>query len=212
MIKIDYIDSIKTYIDEYDKTDHQIWNKTEGKIVEVRNTIRKHYLKEQSYCCAYCKIEKKETHGLTWDIEHILPKSLFPEYLFEPENLAIACKECNNPKDATNVLTNQSKKPIKYPSRSNDYSIVHPHFDKHHEHFEIIVIGKKRIYRILNEHKASQTYIACNLSRFDYKFAEWECFDSAIANEFSAFLDKCPPDANPAEIKRMLGHMKFVNK
>ena len=60
MKKIIFTDSIKTYINGYDKVDYKIWNKTEGKIIEVRNEIRKHYLGEQAYCCAYCKIEKKE--------------------------------------------------------------------------------------------------------------------------------------------------------
>jgi hypothetical protein len=62
---------------------------------------------------------------------------------------------------------------------------------------------------MLNGKKAAQTYIICELFRFDYKFAEWEDFNSAIVAEVSNFLDKCPPTATPKEIKGMLGHLDF---
>lgn len=212
MKKVEYTGTVKDFVDGYDKKDHSIWNNTSGQVVDVRSVIRQHYLKEQAYCCAYCRIEKKESHGMTWDVEHILPKAIFPEYLFEPENLAVACKECNTPKDDVNILANKSKVPEKFPVRSKDYIIVHPHFDVYDHHFEIIEVQGKRIYRLRNGHKAKQTYIICNLSRFDYKFAEWDSFDSAMVERISGFLDSCPQDATPSEIKRMLGHLVFTKK
>lgn len=39
--------------------------------------------------CNYCE------HGETYDIEHIFPKSLFPERAFQWENYLYACKACN---------------------------------------------------------------------------------------------------------------------
>lgn len=212
MIKVAYSGKIKSFVDGYDKIDYSIWNSTTGEIVNVRKHIREHYLMEQEYRCAYCRMEKKESHGMTWDIEHILPKSAFPEFLFEPENLAIACKECNTPKDKTDVLSASGQSPTKFPNNGDAYAIVHPHFDTYSDHFEIVLIGRRRSYRMLNGNKAKFTYIACNLSRFDYQYGEWDCFDSEIVSEFSAFLDRCPKDATPQEIKRMLGHIRFVEK
>lgn len=210
MKKFIYTDSIKSFVDRYDKANHHIWNSTTGEIVEVRSAIRSHYLHEQGYRCAYCQIEKKETHGLTWDIEHVLAKAVYPQYLFESENLAVACKECNIPKDDSNVLVKNLRIGAAFPCESKDYCIVHPHFDNYYDHFEVTIVRNKRIYRMLNGEKALNTYIACNLSRFDYKFAEWDCFESALVEEFSEFLDNCPKDATPAEIKRMLGHFNFT--
>lgn len=210
MIKVEYTRAIKDYITEYDGISHEIWNAKVGPIVAVRKFIREHYLGQQRYRCAYCKIEKKESNGMTWDVEHILPKSLYPEYLFHPENLAVACKECNVPKDNHDILL--GAKPVSFPRGIGRYSIVHPHFDNYDDHIEISVVGGKRIYRILNDKKGKQTYIICNLSRFDHQYAEWECFDDAIVGEFSDFLDRCPPEATPNQIKQMLGHLRFVEK
>jgi hypothetical protein len=210
MIKVNYEGAIKDFVDAYDKVDHNLWNGTAGPILAVRKYIRDHYLIQQGYRCAYCKIEKKEEHGYTWDIEHILAKSIYPEFLFHPENLAIACKECNNPKDDHDILV--GVRSVSYPRGVGRYKIIHPHFDVYEDHIEIAVVDGRRIYRVLNNGKGKATYTLCNLSRFDYKYAGWDSFDSAMVAEFSRFLDNCPADANPAEIKRMLGHLSFVER
>jgi len=212
MKKVEYVGLNKELVDSYDKTNHKIWNSTEGQIVEVRKFVRDHYLQEQGYRCAYCRIEKKEGHGMSWDVEHVLSKSLFPLFLFEPLNLVVACKECNTAKDDTNVLVKPKQRLTAYPSDKDSYTIVHPHLDTYSDHFEIIVVGKRRSYRMLNKHKARTTYLVCNLSRFDYQYAEWDDFDAEIVSQFSDFLDHCPKDATPDEVKRMLGHLRFVQK
>ena len=74
---------------------------------------------------------------------------------------------------------------------------------------EVAILEGKRIYFPLNQDKGKYTFISCDLFRFSYKFAEWESFDKAAILSFSEFLDNCPTDATPDEIKRMLGHIKF---
>ncbi|HWD33427.1 MAG TPA: HNH endonuclease [Pseudomonas sp.] len=210
MLKVTYTGNIKEFVDAYDKVDHEIWNNTAGLMLAIRKHIRDHYLLQQGYRCAYCKIEKKEANGLTWDVEHILPKSKYPQYLFHPENLAIACKECNIPKDDHDILVGQ--KSASYPRGIGRYKIIHPHFDNYDEHLEIAVVDGRRIYRVLNDGKGMATYALCNLARFDHKYAGWSSFDEAIVAEVSRFLDNCPPDSTPAEIQRMLGHLRFVER
>ena len=46
--------------------------------------------------CAYC--ESKVTHVHPGDIEHILPKSKFPELVVHWSNLTLVCNECNRRK------------------------------------------------------------------------------------------------------------------
>lgn len=212
MRKVEYIDDVKKYVDGYDFKNHSIWNENSDDIIRTRKCIRDHYLLEQNFCCAYCRIQKKEKHGMTWDVEHILPKSKYPEFLFEPLNLVVACKECNSSKDDYDIL--QKKLPNRkiYPIDSENFSIIHPHYDKYSKHIEIVAIEGKRRYRVLDKTKGRNTYIACNFFRFDYEYGEWESFDDAIISEFSSFLDNCPSDATPVEVKRQLGHLQFVLK
>ena len=48
--------------------------------------------------CAYC--ESKITHVYYGDVEHILPKAVVPERMFDYDNLTIACAVCNGSKGA----------------------------------------------------------------------------------------------------------------
>lgn len=199
-------------MDSYDGKDYKIWESKDPAMQETKKLIKDHYIKEQMYTCAYCRQEKKEDHGLTWDVEHILPASLYPQFLFEPENLAIACKECNIPKDKTNILKGALAKSGKYPKKNTRFTIIHPHFDDYSDHLEISIISKKRIYRLINTEsdKGKNTYIACNLFRFDCKYGEWPSFDEGIVNHFTEILERCHPDTSIEELIKWLPTLSKV--
>ncbi|MGQ7871564.1 HNH endonuclease [Bacillus sp. 1A] len=58
--------------------------------------IKDALLTETNSKCAYC--ESKITHIDYGDIEHIVPKSIFPEKTFLWDNLTIGCAKCNQSK------------------------------------------------------------------------------------------------------------------
>ncbi|MOA26398.1 hypothetical protein D3C78_1471900 [compost metagenome] len=155
-------------------------------------------------------MEKKENHGLTWDVEHIIPKATHPQFLYEPENLAMACKECNSAKLNKEVLSAPRLRLKKYPSNSGDYKIVHPHYDTYSEHFEIIVIEGRITHRPKNNHKAKETFLLCDLIRFSYAFGEWEDFNYAIVSKFSRFVESCPKDATKEQIAAFMRTLTFT--
>lgn len=197
------------YISSYNGIDHEIWNHTKGKIVALRHSIRTHYLNQQSFMCAYCRMEKKERHGLTWDVEHIISKSTHPRYLFEPENLALACKECNISKLDKGVLTKNLTKKAAYPRVPDAFTIIHPHYDTYSDHMEIAVLAKKVFHRPKNKDKGRETFIICDLVRFSYEFAEWKDFNYAIVKEVSDYIKRCPIDATKDEIERFMSTLNF---
>ncbi len=59
---------------------------------DIKNTLKKECFNK----CIYC--ESKINHDQFGDIEHILPKSRFPELTFDWENLGFVCIKCNNAK------------------------------------------------------------------------------------------------------------------
>lgn len=198
------------YVNRYDGVSHAEWNQTEGPIVELRKIIRGHYLVEQRYRCAYCRMEKKENHGLTWDVEHIIPKAVYPRFLYEPLNLAMVCKECNIAKLDKNVLCRGLSRNAPLPVNPEAYTIVHPHHDQYSEHFEIIVVSGRITHRPKNNHKAKETFIMCDLVRFSYAFGEWDDFNYAIVRTFSEFVEACPPSATPEQIAAFMGTLRFT--
>lgn len=198
------------YISTYNGLNHKIWNETTGPIVSLRASVRKHYLEQQGYKCAYCRMLKRENHGLSWDVEHIVPKSEHPRFLFEPENLALACKECNLSKLDQKVLARALRKNAPYPRDKESYTIIHPHYDKYEDHMEIAGFGGKVIYMPKNQNKGKETFIMCNLVRFSYDYGEWKDFSYVITKEVSDFVSRCPADATPKEISRFLSTLNFA--
>lgn len=58
--------------------------------------LKAHLVQEAHGKCIYC--ESKITHVYFGDIEHIRPKSKFPNERLNLENLSLACARCNNAK------------------------------------------------------------------------------------------------------------------
>lgn len=139
---------------------------SDPKFADVRNEIKEHYKSVQNYTCPYCQQRINIAHNMVWDIEHVIPRKLKPGFMFEPQNLCIACKDCNGPKSDENVLVNKGRKT--FPKKPGDYRIVHPHFHNYKEHIEILVDGL--VYRALSD-QGKFTIVACDLLRF-YKFTQ----------------------------------------
>jgi uncharacterized protein (TIGR02646 family) len=77
--------------------------------------------------CAYC--ESKITHVYPGDIEHIIPKSIYPRLTFTWSNLTFGCFWCNNKKrhflDKENMLLNPYKDRINEHLRAFGPLIFH---------------------------------------------------------------------------------------
>lgn len=150
-------------------------NEDDPLLIVVKREIKRHYLKAQSYTCAYCRQKIVVEHNGAWDTVHIAPKDIYPGFMFVPENLCLSCKDCNGAKSNKHVLVNKSRRT--FPNKSKDYTICHPHFDVYSEH--IRVIGEAVLY--LPRTKKGQTLIEmCGLLRFVYGFADYEVVDLNI--------------------------------
>lgn len=112
--------------------------------------------KQENKCC-YCRTELGFDIKAV-DIEHVIPKSQYPQFTFYTKNLALSCPGCNTSKGKKNVLG----KPIKrYPRSGNNLIIIHPHFD---DYFSNIAIHDGAIYEGLND-KGCETIKQCKIYR-----------------------------------------------
>lgn len=132
------------------------WEKSTLK--DFKGRVRQHYRDQQNDRCAYCRMDISSATG-SFHIEHIIPKSLHPEWMYNPKNLCVACSNCNSAKYNDNVLS--SDKYTNLPSHSSDYLIVHPHLDNYFEHIQIV---DGLLYKGLTK-KGKFTIKTCNLTR-----------------------------------------------
>lgn len=140
-----------------DKEDHNCWS--DDALIDIRKSVKQHYIREQEYRCCYCQQKDYSEHGRDWDAEHVIARSLEPKFMFTPENLAVSCVECDQRKSATEVRVRNFRK---FPQKSSHYKIVHPHFDDWSEHLEI---EGGETYVALTE-KGKFTIYHCDLFRF----------------------------------------------
>ncbi|EPL4906457.1 HNH endonuclease [Klebsiella pneumoniae] len=163
---IKFSDASLSFISKYDGVSHKIWNEDDKRILKIRKEIREHYIPQQKYLCAYCRQDLLTTDGNVWTVEHILSKSKHPKFLFEPLNLVLVCRDCNRKKSAKEDLINIALSPCdEYPKNSEDFNIVHPHFDQYSLYIEIILRGGRYIYNPLHP-KGRKTIDVCDLTRY----------------------------------------------
>lgn len=159
----------------------------------VRSRIKQYYLEEQDFRCCYCRKQILVQHGRAWDIEHVIPRSLGAAFLFEPENLAVSCIDCNIAKRDTAVFSRPRQR---FPREGDAYIIVHPHFDEWDEHFLFAGV----VYAPLTA-KGAETIKVCKLYRF-YKLQGQNalCIDDRryVALAEGALFAKTAREAEPS--------------
>ncbi|MEZ8409563.1 HNH endonuclease [Vibrio splendidus] len=142
--------------------------KGDAELTRLKKHIKDFYILSQDYTCVYCRQKMVVEHNAVWDTEHIVPKSTHPQFLFKPENLCVACKDCNGKKSNKNVLVNNKKQSFSIDMQ--DYLIVHPHFDNYDEHIRLV---SESLMFIPRTDKGLYTIETCGLLRFIYKFSNY---------------------------------------
>ena len=69
------------------------WDINNSKVRRFKSALKKSLVVTQGNRCVYC--ERLLTMNCP-EIEHIALKAVFPEWQFEPSNLAYACHWCNS--------------------------------------------------------------------------------------------------------------------
>jgi uncharacterized protein (TIGR02646 family) len=121
--------------------------------------VKDYYRAEQGRRCCYCSFELRDDHS-TYDAEHVLDKSTHPQFMFELNNLAAACRPCNRAKNAKSAINDGVAVDV-VPVRQDDYKIVHPHLDEwtHHLQFDEI----NRIRPVAGSLKGRNTIEMCKI-------------------------------------------------
>lgn len=162
MHEVNYIGEDLKLVEDFNKSANK---KTEDwsdeKYSNLRKKIKDHYLKEQDYTCFFCRQRIKVKHNRAWDTEHIIARSLYPKFTFEPKNLCVICIDCNIEKSDDPVLRRNNI--VKLPKKSGSYKLIHPHFDDYDDHIQVLVVGE------LYKHKSPKgkfTFRLYGLDRF----------------------------------------------
>jgi hypothetical protein len=162
----------------------------------LKAKIKPHLLSRTSRCCCYCRLSMHQWHGLTIDIEHVLPKAdgKYPQLMFEPKNLSVACKRCNMgiKRDDTSFYIGSASEAEDF--KSSHYTFVHPNLDAIDDHlsFHSQQHNNKLMvkYQVVNDSsKGKKAY-----EYFKLKDLEVNSFDGAQGLHDVELTDAVPPE------------------
>ena len=159
---------------------HTAWDRN-PRLKTLKSKIKNFGKVKTGNQCCYCMSNIYGEFPMVLDIEHILPKSVFPKYMFTGKNLAISCKRCNMEikKADVSFLAFPLVATHRRVFRSRYYSFIHPNLDTYesHLHRNVVQSGRKVMvsYKIVNgSAKGAYTY-----SYFKLKNLELNSFDAA---------------------------------
>lgn len=133
----------------------------------IKHRIKSHYISALGRRCSYCNRRIDIVDHDIWDLDHVFAKSLYPQWMFEPKNLVVACKPCNRAKGEKDVRRGSAR--VNFPNRSDSFRIVNPHFDRFEDHINV----HGYVYQAKSE-KGEVTIDTCNLLRFGRDLIDWD--------------------------------------
>jgi 5-methylcytosine-specific restriction endonuclease McrA len=151
----------------------------------LKTRIKTYYITAQNTRCCYCNRHLGSDNHRLWDVEHIASRAKHARFMFVPTNLAAACPDCNSRKGDSEALVNTKRKT--YPTSSEGFRILHPHFDNFQDHIHNVDL----VYLPKTE-KGKKTIYACDLLRFAQKFIDWEnsAADASFENKVEQIFNE----------------------
>lgn len=150
-----------TFLNSIKPWERKHWNKSFGTPAQhstrqqIKDEIKTQLEAIQDNYCAFCGLDLKlapEVHR-----EHIAPQYKHPPYIFEPENLVLACYYCNMHKKKK--LTVVSATGV-YPTET--FKILHPHRDDFSTYLDCDFDNNELIFTIVDPGGGkTQTTIDC---------------------------------------------------
>lgn len=182
------------------------WDSTaNGDMDDVKKFIKDHYKLAQDYKCAYCQQKIEVSHNGTWDAEHIIPKDTHPQFMFEPRNLCVSCKDCNLIKLNKKVLKNTRR--VTFPLLADDYLFCHPHFHLYSDHVNII---QEAGFYLPKTKQGVHLVEMCGLLRFVLKYADYDWDDEQICLQVHALGDELVATKAPEAKIAIMSMMKTL--
>ncbi|CRM31279.1 HNH endonuclease [Pseudomonas sp. 58 R 3] len=165
---------------------HRDWSSPD--LEGVRCEIRDYYRNVQRLQCVYCLGAVAVRSAAGAPVEHIVPKSQYLNFMFEPKNLCVVCPDCNEYKSKKEVFDPILVAPrVNYPLMSRAFRIVHPHFDEYGDH----ILKSNRVYVGCTD-KGGYTVYICNLNRFFTRFGRCDEFvdDAELVQKSELFFEE----------------------
>lgn len=122
---------------------------------DIKTKIKSELEIIQNSYCAFCGLDLSLAYKV--QREHIAPQYKHPHYIFEPENLVLACNYCNEHKGKKGTVINDT---LVYATTT--FNILHPHRDNFNQYLDCNFVRNELIFTIIGpERVKTQKTIDC---------------------------------------------------
>lgn len=166
-------------------------------LTDFKKRVRKYLLRQQHDCCAYCRIELHDNE-VTPEIEHIVPKDLKPQWMYEPFNFCVSCKLCNIKKGYKKQVLEDNSVTV-LPITSDGYKHIHPYLDKYSDNIELV---GDILYKGV-EDKGKYTIWLCELDRYEVAAARATELLKKDLDNYTRFLILLEDSENKALLRNV---------
>jgi 5-methylcytosine-specific restriction endonuclease McrA len=156
-------------------------------------------------CCAYCR-RSVGHYGWAWHIEHVIPKSKYPELTFDMSNLTVGCVHCNQWKGARVDKQLQGKKlPIINPL---DAGFVYP---KHLTYVQISTESLCFAKYSTHSKEGQRTYELLSFKELERAYAinGMHAPTAALHERLTRLIYQNLDDPEGLELVELLGNLKL---
>ncbi len=163
-------------IEKAKKAGGDVWNHED--LTDIKRKIKVYYRNlDNSESCCYCKRDFRDEFNMVIDIEHILPKSKYAEFMFDIHNLNISCKRCNMniKRERHDFVVNTATVRAGY-RQSGQYHFIHPNLDRYADNIDYLRID-------LNGKKLTRYNALTDKGRYSYRYFR---LDRIEVNTFSS--------------------------
>jgi hypothetical protein len=129
---------------------------------ELKTRIKQYYRTNLEEVCCYCRRDLTDEFNMVIDVEHILPKSKYGEFMFEIGNLNISCKRCNMEikREKDDFVVDTTSIRVDY-TKPELYHFIHPNFEIYKDnmdYFRVDVNGTRITKFSPKTEKGTYTY------------------------------------------------------
>lgn len=173
-------------------------NWLDHRLQNIKDRIKLLHRSIQNESCCYCRKDFTDEFSMVIDIEHVLPKSVFEQYVFSDFNLSVACKRCNMliKKARLDFLRADNLEEVCSGALDkNMYLIIHPNFDVYKDNLSYVSVqhdDTKIVKYLLGRatEKGQATYEFFHLCRLEIdQFDRLQGIEASDSDDFVANVD-----------------------
>ncbi|MCU0092563.1 hypothetical protein N8H72_21500 [Pseudomonas koreensis] len=168
---------------------------------QLKGALRDQLVKQQGNRCCYCRRWLVNT-AYARPIEHILPRTSYPQFSLHFWNLAVACTDCNSVKSDA-IWGRIDPRRLNYPLPNHINAWFHPRFHDYDQHIRYVRLESNETTVIVYQARTGQGKALCNSLLRHIAAKEMLIANNPTLSSFVASVNECGDRFDGAKAQKL---------